>query len=231
MCVIMAVFTLFFSFQIPTFKTYASDDEVIDFDSTNVIDDLLSADANFVANFPPNENANPKIQVIQVVEYCYSYRENMRDNYGLYIYVYNPTNLNIVRHSKSNRIQLAVAYDSEPITSSSLATDYEKFDLEFCSASVGEFSNLYYKFKVVDRVGKDGKTIAQRVNSAERRYDISGIELLTSGNYNATEYSVSQIYTFTGYAKGYGFDSSIDESTLECYSRTLDTISLNVNHY
>jgi len=230
MCVLMAVFTFFLSFQTPTFKTYASEDEVIDFDSTNVIDDLLSADSNFVANFPPNENANPKIQVIQVVEYCYSYRENMRDNYGLYIYVYNPTNLNIVRHSKSNQIMIAVSYDSDPITSSSLATDYEYFELEFCSASVGEFSNLYYKFKVVDKVGKDGKTIAQRVNSAERRYDIAGIELLTSGSYNADDYAVGQVYTFTGYAKGYGFDSDVTESTLECYSRSFETISFDVKH-
>lgn len=200
------------------------------FDNTNVLDDLLSANENFIANFPPNENADPEIQLINFVEYCYSYKEDKRANYGLYLYIYNPTGLNIQTLSKENKIQLGVAYDTNPVTSESKVTDYDKFDLKFCNASKGQYENLYLKFRVVDKVGKDGKLIAQRVNSAARRYDISGIELVIGENPNATEYTIANTYTFTGYAKGCAFNEDSDKDTLKCESSHLDTISLDVKH-
>ena len=74
----------------------------------------------------------------------------------------------------------------------------------------------------------DGKTIAERVNSNARRYDISGVELLTNDESNATEYTVGGTYTFTGYAKGYGADINA-ESNLTCEVRNLETIRLDLS--
>ena len=196
------------------------------FHDTNVLDDLLSSTVNGkpfdVRDYPFDETG--EVQVISLIEYCYSYKANQRDNYGLYIYVYNPKGLNLSTDSKRNKIQMAVSYDAE-----GNPDDYEKFSLEYCSkVESGDYKNLFYKYKVIDRK-VDGKTFDQRVNSNERRYDISGIELAGHGSGIATEYHVGTTYRFTGYAAGYGQNGNT-QSTLTCESEKLETISLSVKH-
>lgn len=196
------------------------------YDDTSVMDDLSSSKSNGQAfdikDYPFDESK--QTQIINFVEYCYSFKTNMRGNYGLYVYVYNPKGLNISTSSKSNKIQMAVSYDAD-----GNPTDYAKFDLRFLNKSeTADYKNLFYKFKIVDKK-IDGKNFAERVNSNERRYDVSGIELLTYGASNATEYSVNGTYQFTGFAAGYGPDAGA-ESTLECKVGYLETVSLDVKH-
>lgn len=208
----------------PTIAMAAENEK--NFDNTNVLDDLKSSTTNGksfdITQYPFDEDKDA--QVISFVEYCYSYKANLRDNYGLYIYVYNPKGLNISTNSKSNKIQMATAYNSDGKPS-----DYNKFSLEFCSkVEEGDYKNLFYKFKVVDRK-VNGKTIAERVNSNARRYDVSGIELLTYGANTATEYYVGGTYIFTGYAEGYGSDINA-KNTLNCSIGKLETVELSVKH-
>ena len=219
----MVVCTLFTSLH--STIAYAAEREIA-YDKTNVLDDLTSSSANGepfdIKDYPFNENKDA--QVISFVEYCYSFKANLRDNYGLYIYVYNPKGLNISTNSKSNKIQMAVSYDAE-----GNPNDYQKFSLEFCSkVESGDYKNLFYKFKVVDRQ-VNGTTFAERVNSNARRYDVSGIELLTYGANTATEYHVGGTYTFTGYAEGYGSDANA-KNTLNCSIEKLETVELTVKH-
>lgn len=199
-------------------------EEALNFDTTNVLYDLKSSsdggNAFNLNDYPFDESKD--IQVINFVEYCYSYKANMRGNYGLYVYVYNPKGLNLSTSSKSNKIQMASSYDAD-----GNPNDYVKFDLQFLSKSEeSNYKNLFYKFKVIDRK-IDGTTFAERVNSNERRYDVSGIELLTYGANNATEYAVNGTFKFTGYSQGYGPDPSA-ESTLVSIVREMETISLDV---
>lgn len=196
------------------------------FDNTKVLDDLLPATVGGkpfdIRDYPFDENG--EVQVISFIEYCYSYKANQRDNYGLYVYIYNPQGLNLSTDSKRNKIQMATSYNKDGNPDA-----YEKFSLEFCSkVESGDYKNLFYKYKVIDRK-IDGTTFDQRVNSNERRYDISGIELAVHGSGTATEYHVGTTYRFTGYAEGYGQNSN-DESTLRCEIEKLETISLSVKH-
>ena len=198
----------------------------LSFDSTNVTDDLTSStdggQAFDLKDYPYDESK--QAQVINFVEYCYSYKANMRGNYGLYVYIYNPQGLNLSTTSKSNKIQMATKYDEAGNPS-----DYVKFDLQFLSKSEeSNYKNLFYKFKVIDKA-IDGKTFAQRVNSNERRYDVSGVELMTYGADNATDYPVNGTYIFTGYAAGYGPDANA-KSTLASTVEYLETVSLDVKH-
>lgn len=218
------VFCTIISVVQPTIAMAAENEK--NFDNTNVLDDLKSSTANGkpfdITQYPFDEDKD--VQVISFVEYCYSYKANLRDNYGLYIYVYNPKGLNISTNSKSNKIQMATAYNSDGKPS-----DYNKFSLEFCSkVEEGDYKNLFYKYKVVDRK-VNGKTIAERVNSNARRYDVSGIELLTYGANTATEYYVGGTYIFTGYAEGYGSDTNA-KNTLNCSIEKLETVELSVKH-
>ena len=195
------------------------------YSQTNVLDDLKSSTvggAPFdVKDYP--YNAAKDAQIIHFVEYCYSYRENMQENYGLYIYVYNPKGQSFSENNKLNKIQMAVSYDAD-----GTPTSYDKFTLEFCNKSTGDYNNLFYKFKVIDRE-INGTTFFDRVNSNARRYDVSGVELVSEGSNNAKEYSVCGTYIFTGYAQGYGPDPEA-KSTLTCEIEYLETIELSVKH-
>ena len=198
----------------------------ISYDNTNVLDDLRKCTINGspfnINDFPYDETKD--IQVISFVEYCYSYKANERDNYGLYVYVYNPKGIDLSKSQNFNKIQMAVSFDGE-----GKPNDYYKFPLQFCSrVENGDYKNLFYKFKVIDRE-VNGTHFADRVNSNERKYYISGVEIATYGNDNATDYPVGGTYVFTGYAAGYGPDP-LASSTLDCSIEFLETISLNVKH-
>lgn len=221
--IVMVICTIF-SVVHPT-VAYAAENG-ISYDNTNVLDDLNSSTVNGepfdIKDYPFDERRD--VQIISFVEYCYSYKANMRGNYGLYVYVYNPKGLNLDGDSKQNKIQMATSYNADGTPDS-----YTKFNLQFCSkVEDGNYKNLFYKFKVVDKE-VNGKTFSERVNSNERRYDISGIELLTYGSKNATEYGVGGTYIFTGYAEGYGPDENA-KSNLFCVVEDLETLELTVHH-
>ena len=225
-CFLAVVMAFGIVFTAMPYAAYAADG--VSFDTTDVLDDLKSAEGFHILNYPYDGTGRVKHpEILNVVEYCYSYRTNMRDNYGLYLYLYNPQGLDIDTDSKANKVQLAVSYGTDK-DGYMVPAAYEKFNLQFCSVSTdADYYRLFYKFKVIDHVSSDGKTIVQRVNSNARRYDISGIELQTKGDRNATEYTVGGTYTFTGYAEGYGPDGSA-ESTLSCEVQNLETVRLDL---
>lgn len=195
------------------------------FDNTNVLEDLLSAENFDIKQYPINKSLDTFIAQ-NFVEYCYSFDEKNRGNYSLYIYLYNPSLIELDTTSYDNKIQLAVGYDDE-----GKPNNYEKFNLTFCSVSDGDYKRLFYKFKVQDhRSSHDQKTIAERVNSNARRYDITGVELLTNGQYLSVDYPINKTYTYSGYAIGYGIDGNNVESTLNCNVEKLSTLKLNVEH-
>lgn len=219
-CILFSLFTLGVSAE--TVKK----EVVTDFSKTNVLDDLESSTVNGrlfdITDYPYSEQLD--IKLITMVEYCYSFESDNLDHYGLYLYIYNPRNLTIDTSSGANKIQMATAYDSKGVP-----TRYDKFNLQFCNTvESGNYKNLFYKFKVVEKE-INGTTFYDRVNSNARRYDITGIELKTKGSTNATEYFVGGTYIFSGYAKGFGPDKEAD-SNLNCVVEELETLKLSVHH-
>ena len=219
-CILFSLFTLGVSAE--TVKK----EVVTDFTQTQVLDDLESSTVNGqlfdITDYPYSEQLD--IKLITMVEYCYSFESDNLDHYGLYLYIYNPRNLDIDRGSGANKIQMATAYDSKGVP-----TRYDKFNLQFCNTvESGNYKNLFYKFKVVEKE-INGTTFYDRVNSNARRYDITGIELKTKGDTNATEYFVGGTYIFSGYAKGFGPDKEAD-SNLNCVVEELETLKLSVHH-
>ena len=198
-----------------------SAEESITYEQTNVLDDLRGSTINGGV-FSLSEYGFSSIketQVISFVEYCYSFYQNMQDNYGLYIYVYNPKGLKFVVDHELNKIQFA--YGSED------ATNYAKYPITFlnCSAEPN-YEGLFYKFKVVLNDSQKSEVLAG-VNSTKRIYKVSGIELLVNGKQNATEYPVSTTYRYMGYAAGYGSNPN-SGNTLQCSSEEMEALSLKV---
>lgn len=184
----------------------------IAFDDENVLTDLLSSPDFDINKYDYDENSNA--QIIKFVEYCYSPFVRERANYGLYVYLFNPTNA-VINTSAEQYIQIA---PGEP-----KKNNYNKYRLKLLSSSSGTFENLFHKFKVI---GLDDNFIS-KLNSVERIYNVSGIELtLKSGRIDNT---VGGTYYYTGYAKGYGIDKTA-ESTLRTRGEPLETVEININH-
>ena len=221
--ILLALFTFVSSFFSLGGITGKAETGTLKFDETNVMDDLRSSKTFNVLSYPFYKSENPEMFIMNVVEYCYSFDIARQGNYGLYLYLYNPNGRDIDTTDGVNKVQMAVSYNADGAPDA-----YEKFDLKYCSKSEEKYyEGLFYKFKVVDHKSEDGKTVLQRVESAARRYDISGVEILEKGKTLPVDYGVGGTYTFTGYAKGYGALET--EDTLSCEVKELETIALEVH--
>ncbi|MCD7728683.1 MAG: hypothetical protein LUI60_02060 [Clostridia bacterium] len=190
-----------------------------EYDSTSILDDLDGATINGetfdITNYAYTTKQDT--QVLTFTEYCYSYYENQRGNYSLYVYVWNPQGLDIVYNSTLNYISIRFGDDTR--------ANYSKYRLYYCSQTTGGYQGLIYKFKVyLD--SDDKEEIFDTLNSLARVYSVSEIELKTEGNSKATSYYVSTKYTYSGFAAGYG-NNNTTSSTLSITAEQEDTLTLN----
>lgn len=220
---VLAVFCLFTA-SAQSFLYARADsraESALTFDGTNVLDDLEGATIDGepfrLTDYAPN--AYTKTDVILLSEYCYGYYGNMRNNYGLYVYVWNPQLIGYDLHSELNQIEFATAENDH----------YNKYPLEYLNMSNEPgYEGVLYKFKIDLTAVQKESILAAFSGKQERYYHVSGIELLINGDTNATEYNVNKEYIYSGYAAGYGPDSE-SESTLTCsVDKFGKTLSLDV---
>ncbi len=201
------------------FASAASASPQATYEASNVWEDLQGAtydgesiDLN-VYNFDEKKN----VQIISFVEFCYSPFKAKQNNFGLYVYVYNPRGLDWTSKQAMNKIQLS--FDS---------VQWNKYPLQYLNKSnAAGYEGLFYKFKIV-LSSEERTAVLSAVNSSARVYEVSGIELCDSNALNATDYKIANKYTYKGYAKGYGADGT-DTDTLSCTADGLATLSLDVH--
>lgn len=193
----------------------------VQMDSSNVMDDLQNSTIDGVpfdiSNYAFDENQ--PAQVFMFTEYCYSFYSNLRDNYGLYVYVWNPQGLKFKTNSTLNTISIR-AGDDDSIGH----TKYMLLYLNQCE--IPNYEGMFLKFKVM-LSGEQKEQIFDRLVSDKRVYDVSEIELVTDGETKSQYYYVGTEYTFEGYAKGYGADVDAD-STLICTDEQSEALTLDV---
>ena len=188
------------------------------YEQTNVLDDLKEAtiDGKPFSLTDYGFNAFKETQVVSFVEYCYSFYSNLQNNYGLYIYLYNPKGLNFDVNSTLNCIQFTYGL--------STSTNYKKYPLRFLNYSTEtNYERLFYKFKVV-LTAEEKQEILKTINSSERVYRVSGIELLEKGKTNATDFSIAKTFRYSGYASGFGSEPTA-ENTLTCNSEEAEVLT------
>ena len=226
------VFCMYAGGNFPS-RVYADTGGELNYDKTNVLDDLKSATVNGqpfdLSAYPRNPFGSP--QVITFAEYCYSQYENGNGNYALYIYVYNPALTEFSLISQRNKIEISsdFFYAGEGGAVGNVK-DYTKFPLKFCNASTGEYENRFLKFRIVDENNVLLNAECEREEATgSRYYHIAGIELYAVGGdaTTAQDYWVNQYYQFSGYAEGYG-DSSNFPLTCDAIS-SIRCISLFPN--
>ncbi len=198
----------------PGLSAFASEEKT-SFENGNVVTELtqMGFDLN---NYPKNEKSD--LSVFAFVEYGYNELRNVLDDYGLYFYLYNPKELEFDFDSVKSFVQIGTQFDDK-----GACIDYDKYPLVLVSSAE---NGRYVKVKIDDLFLED---IHNVVKTAERRYDISGIELLEKGQANVKDYTVATTFYYTGYAKGFAEDVEA-ESTLACRTVEIDTIKLDVKH-
>lgn len=191
------------------------------YENTEVLDDLhgstIGGQPFSISDWPHDIAANP--QIISFTEFCYSYWADKQSDYALYLYVYNPRD--DVFDEEGNSVQLSFGKDNL----------YCKYPLRIVSYSMtAGYEGRFYKFKVElteDQIQQALATLEQN----NRIYFVSGIELSVGGK--ITEYPCLQIYTYSGYAKGYGSEHA-EGDTLTCIQDRFDkylTLDVHSTYY
>lgn len=228
-CVLLLLFT---SLSVGNGVSYAEASGEINYDSTYVMDDLKGTviDGEPFNLYDYGFDKNKPLQIFSFVEYCYSFTATKQDNYGLYVYIYNPQGKDFLYDSVQNKIEFGVGENPE---------GFEKYPLQFLNCSVDtNFEGLFIKYKVI-LSGARKDSVLDGLNSTSRVYQVSGIELLIKGSINAIEYPATGvtdknktagmlIYRYSGYSKGYG--ANPDANTLDCKSSKGDVLCLDVHH-
>ena len=221
---LLCVFSAFESFAAPTACADETDNLQEEFENINVLDDLKDTtigekkfdltDYNF--------DEKKKLSIFSFVEFCYSFYADMQDEYGLYVYVYNPQGLKIEQDSALHSITIRNA-------------DYKDMHffscrLNFLNCSQGDYFGLFYKFKVALTDEQQNELLQgeKKVNSSARRYEIGEIQLKLSTENNASSYSVGIVYKFSGYAAGFGADDQAKTTLSMVTEGDQEVISLNV---
>lgn len=198
----------------------AASDVVSTYEAQNVLDDLqgTTIDGEKIDLSEYYFDKNKDVKVLSFVEFGYSFNIGKQDDYGLYVYVYNPRGIDFTVNQSLNKISLK--YGDK--------TAYDKYPLNYLNRSTKKgYEGLFYKFKIALTAAQRAE-ILQTLDKSVRVYDVSEIELYSSGT-NATAYEVANTYTYTGYAAGYGSDFEDGKSTLECTSKDSVTLSLDVH--
>ena len=189
----------------------------VQMDSSNVMDDLESSTVDGkpfdFRDYAFDESA--ETNVFAFAEYCYSFYSNLQGNYGLYVYVHNPRGLTFNLNSTRNTIQFRAGEQEH-------SAKYSLLYLNQCE--IPNYEGLFLKFKMY-LTGEQKADILASLNSAERIYDVTEIELVTADTGEVENYTVSTNYYFSGYAAGYGSDPNA-ENTLSIKSEQADTLSL-----
>lgn len=133
------------------------------------------------------------------------------DDFGLYVYVFKAKQIeldNSVDNTKNN-VQFGFSYNEEDLFS----VDYNKYNIKLLDF-YEEANGHYCKYKVTNFTLPESS-----VPNPTRYYALSGIELLTVGESNATEYTIGNIFKCSG-----------DEAETIISKSPLDTIEVEPHH-
>ena len=189
------------------------------FDSTAIEDDLADMD---LGNYPKDPEGEPRL--VQLVEYCYTNNVFKQGHYGLYLYIYNPAQIPFSMKPGSNTVNMATSYDE-----SGEPTEYNNVSLTYLAKTTEPgYEGLLYKFRVTDSTSLLDTAYEYSKAHGERRYDIAGVQLRDTVSGDTQDIGVSYTFHYTGYAKGYGTNTSAD-STLDCEITEMETVELEVH--
>ncbi len=218
---IMATLTLIGSQSIIPVTTGVSRAEAVTaYDRTTIEDDLKELD---LSGYVKNESGRHEMLTeAGFMEYGYTARESLSRHYGVYFYIYNPTEKELSERTGANAVNMAVTY-----TAAGMPSEYVNLPLTV----LGHTENKrFYKLRLTDSAALYARMRAYaEAHAGKRRYDVAGIQLWYAGESNATESKEGKTFIYTGFAKGCGADPNA-AGTLQCSTNDLITLDIPLHH-
>ena len=201
---LLPVLLFSFSFGVAAEGQDGIDGYYEDLDQTDIMTDLKKYGVN-VFDYAIDQTVKPGtdqdyLTIVRLVEFGYDYKQDL-ENYGLYVYIYNPTCVDLST-SEWNKIQIAVKKSSGELS------PIQKKDLTLIDHSD---DHLFYKYRIDGLSDELLRTMAP----SKRTYLISGVEFEMPDWTDPHDYLIAGEYTFTGFLKGYGVNKW-DAETLYC---------------
>lgn len=183
---------------------------ITDLDKSSVNDDLGKDLSIYI-----DEDTDPDdVSLISLQEYCYSpeFPENTNETvygdryYNVYLYFYNPSGY-VLESKGDDAVQIS---------------GYNYFIKYLNKTSDG----LYYKYKIIYKDALyDRMTAYSRLHSGEREYVVEQLFFYVMPNLALPYVDLSVTFTFSGYASGFGGNST---SRLQCVIEDSETLQLEV---
>lgn len=210
-CLLFCVLIVFLSFPFVISVSAATQ-----MDGSNVLTDLKEMGIDYTVYKKDVEDKNAKI--IQFLEFAYDYN-GRQDDYGLYLYIYNPTGEDIVKTSEYNTVQLYTKNSAGGVSS------FGKCKLICVSYSTEEeYKYLFYKFKIDLPTG-----FLSSLSQAQRHYRIVDLELQYLDEANPRMSKIANEYLCNGFQPYRGQNPKSDHSNYYCISETIETISIDIH--
>lgn len=196
---------IFNGYTSPT--VYAAESKQAVYERQNILEDLtgstIEGEAFNLAEY--NFDRSKEMKLISFIEFCYSNNADKQADYGLYAYVYNPQGKAFKLYSKEHAISIRVGGNQ--------SANFNSYRLTFLNQSMrAGYEGLFLKFRV-ELNDVQRRTILNKLNSSARIYEVGEIQLMREDN--DFEVVAGGKYIYTGYVKGYGLNST-EENTLEC---------------
>lgn len=227
--VLVSLFIVFMAGAEPVLFAYAADLTL--YDRTQIEDDLKDVD---LRPYGKNEAGMHRLlDDVGFMEYGYSMTASIaKKYYGVYFYVYNPTEKAVSSRAGANVVNMAIEYDAE-----GNPTKYANLSLTMLDKTE---NNRIYKFRLTNGDGAYERAGAYaEKHGGERRYDVGSIQLWFAGENDPTDSyagvgkdgtdGVAYTYYCSGFSKGCGADTEA-ESTLETRKEELKALRLDVHH-
>ncbi len=214
--VFLSVLILLSSFLV--FSVSAAEAVPEDIETSDVISDLKVMGIDYTKY--KKDLAADHCRMLKFLEFGFDYGGNQSD-YGLYIYVWNPTGKPLNTDSVLNKITM----QSRSIANVE-QSDWRKLPLEFLDYSTDTgYEHVFYKFRVKKSAAK---YLLQNVSRDLRVYEISEIELHHTGNTNANSFKIGGRFTFTGFQP---YHNSLRNAvnTLYCSATDRTTIAIDIH--
>ena len=199
----------------------ASAEEVQTIEDTTIEADLADVD---LTQFPADGTGSPRIlDGVGFAEYCYSLDAAVAADYGVYLYLYNPTERALAADGSVANMAITYNRGGEP-------QGYANIDL----AVIDHTDNhRFYKIRIESDSLYDVVTEYAAAHDGVRRYDIAGLQIMYADGSNAEDFGAMSndygyTYRVTGFAKGCGEDPNA-ESTLDVKEDRLTIVPLEVH--
>lgn len=214
----LAIFFVFSTGAVFVSATETVVPEFEDIENSDVISDLKRMGID-ITKYQKDLEAD-HCRMLYFLEYGYDYYASDAD-YGLYVYVWNPTGKVINTTTGMNSIELQISPTAN-VDRDGLG--FLKYKLELCNYSTLQgYEHVFYKFKVADASG-----FLKNLNRDLRTYDISGVEIQHSGNVKPIDYAVGGVYSFDGYMPYHSATKAVKNTLhLSAVDRLIIELELN----